>query len=722
MKNIKKLFIISLFLGILVAAGGFGYQAQAAGLTQIQIDAILGLLRSFGADAATVSNVQSALTGAPVVPPTPPPPPSTTPSTAAWCHDFYVNLKVEDSGSEVGALKTALIKDGFPINESLNFNEETVSAVIGFQEKYKDEILIPVGLQYGTGYVGASTRAKLNSLYGCLIPVPPPPPSEITIIPTPTPTPIIATTTPSITVLSPNGGEVFVQGQNNTISWESSNLPSNTTYVHLALISETAGEVGFINYTNTNDPILNCGSYLLSANGNYSWDGKTACKNSQKVNVSVGNYKINARLYSWPNTNNPGIEIALDSSDAAFSIAAATQSSIKPMIFRDILKVESVTPYDVANLGFGVYQVSAQYNLGSYHQGKWYEGLNPGISGPVWVEFSWPNRPDTDVLLQDENGLSRKIYLPSAGANTTGNPWYYWIAEDGSSYYAHTSHGPSWPNLSSSEALKLEHLAQKAATTTTPSITVLSPNGGESWSVGSTQTIRWTSQNLPSGSNYQFSIDLRKNDVNIRTLFISTENDGTQQWIVPDIVSSGIETGLKIRLSLYVVGTAKPLYYDDSDAAFSIAAAGPATGTVTIASPNGGETYVQGSTYNINWTNFGFGSDAWAQIQLRNSTDPSKMVSLIVNSVPATANTGSTYSWTVPNTIPAGKYLIWVTMGSGLDSTGNRVLGSDYSDAAFSIVATTTSGLGAVPASTQTASALGPLLEAINKLIELLKK
>ena len=73
------------------------------------------------------------------------------------------------------------------------------------------------------------------------------------------------------------------------------------------------------------------------------------------------------------------------------------------LVLKDILRVESVNPYDVANLGFGVYQVNAQYNLGAYHQGKWYEGLNPGISGPVWIEFGWPNMPQVDIVLRDEN-------------------------------------------------------------------------------------------------------------------------------------------------------------------------------------------------------------------------------------------------------------------------------------------------------------------------------
>ncbi len=53
---------------------------------------------------------------------------------------------------------------GSPGNESDYFGSLTEDAVIRFQELYSEEILAPNDLVAGNGYVGPSTRAKMNSL------------------------------------------------------------------------------------------------------------------------------------------------------------------------------------------------------------------------------------------------------------------------------------------------------------------------------------------------------------------------------------------------------------------------------------------------------------------------------------------------------------------------------------------------------------------------------
>jgi peptidoglycan hydrolase-like protein with peptidoglycan-binding domain len=94
--------------------------------------------------------------------------------TIGWCHDFNINLRVGDEGTEVKALQLALGKDGdlvYDKNTNGIFDEYCASSVVAFQEKYKSEILTPLGLMHGTGYIGIATRSKLNKLFGCGIKV-----------------------------------------------------------------------------------------------------------------------------------------------------------------------------------------------------------------------------------------------------------------------------------------------------------------------------------------------------------------------------------------------------------------------------------------------------------------------------------------------------------------------------------------------------------------------
>ncbi len=147
-------------LAVLVAPGmSFAQAAPApsAASIQAQIAALLAQLQVLQSQLAASGGAgTSGSAGTP-----------TTSGTSTWCYAFSDNLTYGASGAEVTALQTALQKDGESVQMTGTFDDQTAAAVTSFQEKYASTILAPYGLTNGTGYVGPSTRTKLNALFGC---------------------------------------------------------------------------------------------------------------------------------------------------------------------------------------------------------------------------------------------------------------------------------------------------------------------------------------------------------------------------------------------------------------------------------------------------------------------------------------------------------------------------------------------------------------------------
>lgn len=81
-------------------------------------------------------------------------------------YTFTRTLRLGSKGVEVQELQKALKELGFfpQTNTTQVFGKITEAAVKRFQEKYRDEILVPAGLKQPTGIFGPATIKKLNQL------------------------------------------------------------------------------------------------------------------------------------------------------------------------------------------------------------------------------------------------------------------------------------------------------------------------------------------------------------------------------------------------------------------------------------------------------------------------------------------------------------------------------------------------------------------------------
>ncbi len=168
-----------------------------------------------------------------------------------------------------------------------------------------------------------------------------------------------------------------------------------------------------------------------------------------------------------------------------------------------------------------------------------------------------------------------------------------------------------------------------AFTIYSPSITVISPNGGENWHAGSTYNITWRSSYV-ADVRIDFSTLGGDNWINIVPSYAST---GSYKWTIPDTISQ--------NCLVRITDTSNVSVYDESDGIFMISSPLP---SITVTSPNGGENWEAGTVHNITWTS----NVLFDGILIDYSIDNGRSWNYI-NSMYDTTLNGS-YSWTVPDT------------------------------------------------------------------------
>jgi hypothetical protein len=175
-----------------------------------------------------------------------------------------------------------------------------------------------------------------------------------------------------------------------------------------------------------------------------------------------------------------------------------------------------------------------------------------------------------------------------------------------------------------------------------PSITVLSPNGGEIWQRGTTRLVNWSYTGSPGST---VKIVLLKAGAEVGTIKDSTSigSGGVGSYSWP--ISTGGGTGSDYKVKVQSIS--QPTINDTSNNLFTIT---PVGSTITVTSPNGGETWQRGTNHTVRWSYTGSPGTTVKLVLVKGGVE----VGTIASSVSiGNSGTGS-YTWPINPTGATG--------------------------------------------------------------------
>ena len=531
------------------------------GITSAQTSSVASLQAEINSLLAEVQQLESQLAAA------------GGSTTANWCYSFNTNLSIGMTGSAVTALQTALQKDGESVTVNGTFDDQTAATVTGFQEKYASHILSPYDLTNGTGYAGKSTRAELNSLFGCHGVVPPPIVPPVTGTPTPTSNP---TATSSLMV-----------SQSGNIQ---SSVAAGATKVLIGSYSVTASQSEGVNLYGFN----------ISVGGQYF----------QNVQLYINGSPFGA---IW---TQPSLSSAYSFSSAVPVVIQAGDSATV-QIFANVSSLASgqVTAATVINTCLANGMVdnhSISCNGGA---------IGSGLTFTAADTAPWAEVQPTTLQFVATPGASNSQTAPQALTVYLSTPSAINVSASSAQNWLQVSAPVSFNNSASGAQVTVSVLPNALAAgsytgaitiasptnqflpitvpvvltvtsvVSTQTVTILSPATGTVWTAGTTQNIQW--QTASPGQPMSLGISLFQNGHNLLNI-TNPSNVGSYAWTIPSgYTGSNFQIGILGPLGYVYSGM-----FSIAGSTTSTAPSSPTTSVlpVTVNSAFGNGTVVAGSS------------------------------------------------------------------------------------------------------------------------------
>ena len=447
---------------------------------------------------------------------------------------------------------------------------------------------------------------------------------------------------PRVSVLSPNGGELWPVGVQYPVTWESVGAVSNDIRIEYSLDNFVTAHVVEASQPNT-------GEYLWTVPDDISDTVRVRLTDNQRPGITDSSdltFAITLPRLTLTYPNGGEIVSVSDVENITWEALGSVSDNLKIEYSKDnFVSDVVVVAQNVPNTG--TYAWTVPDDRSAALRVRIIDADRPAVWDKSDANFTILPTPQITFLAPEAGavwrvGSVRDITWEDNGGKISNNLRLSYSVDNGTTWkqiatglhnngkYAWTIPDDVFPSAQvriMDESRPLTVATSPAFNLALPAITITSPNGSEVWSVGDHGPVKWeTEGSVSENLLLSYSPD---NGTTWTLVRGGIPNSGNYSWTVPDYITT--------QCLVKLVDGNRPAVMDVSDDVFVI---NPLP-TITFLTPGSGDEYVLGDSVPVTWDWTGL---SIANLTLDYSSDNFTTRRIIETNL---ANTGS-YSWVVP--------------------------------------------------------------------------